>query len=58
MYAHGSHSPLPADFFALPAGSVYPPKIPSGFKLPEGLPQKPELDYHVHPAVFPHLPQE
>ena len=42
----------------LNAGNVYPPKIPKGFKLPKGLPQKPGLDCHVHPAVFPHLPKE
>jgi len=39
-------------------GNVFPPKVPSNLKIPEGLPQKPSMDYHRHPAVYPHFPGE
>lgn len=38
-------------------GPVFPSTAPANLKIPDGLPQKPKLKYHVHPAIYPHLPK-
>lgn len=39
-------------------GNVFPPKVPTDLKIPESLPQEPGMEFHMHPAVYPHFPGE